>query len=83
MIVKALTEARADHDESRDQGFDFSKPFFNAATAAAYVDCPSVDAFRRWVKRHGVAVGHRGRRLVIARADLDRALGLAHRRKAS
>jgi hypothetical protein len=61
--------------------FDFSKPFFNTETAAAYVDSPSLDAFRKWIKREGIAVGHRRRRIVVARADLDRALGVAHRRK--
>lgn len=61
--------------------YDFTKPFFNTETATAYVDAPSVRAFRAWAKRHGVASGHRGRRLMFARVDLDRALGLAHRLK--
>ncbi|MEO8679251.1 MAG: hypothetical protein ABI665_09410 [Vicinamibacterales bacterium] len=59
--------------------YDFTKPYFNTQTAAAYVDSPSPEAFRKWLRRHGVPTGRYGRNLRVTRADLDRALGMAHR----
>lgn len=83
MTVKPLAQAGDHQDQPGGQGFDFSKPLFNTRTAAAYVDAPNAKAFRQWLHRRGIAVGHYGRELRIARVDLDRALGFAHRRKAS
>lgn len=82
--IQPLAQAPADADQSGQHPFDFSKPFFNTATAAAYVDCRGgADALRRWLKRKGIAVGHYGREIRVAKVDLDRALGVAHRRKVS
>jgi hypothetical protein len=35
---------------------------------------PSADAARMWARRHGVVPGHRGRRVLYARADVEAAL---------
>jgi hypothetical protein len=47
--------------------------------AAAYVRCPSREAFRKWARRHGVPFIYRGRVVLVARRDLDRVLGVTAR----
>lgn len=67
--------------------FDFSKPFFNTATAAAFTDSPSPNAFRMWAKRRGIPCGHKGRTVIYRKSDLELAMGfgklapLAHARR--
>lgn len=82
MSVQPRAERHADGDQGRHQSFDFTKPFFNTETAAAYVDSPSLAAFRMWLRRRGLATMRRGRRVLVARKDLDAAIGAAHRRGA-
>lgn len=78
--VKASAQRDADRDQVGDQGFDFRKPYFGTAAGAAYVDSPSPAAFRMWLRRHGIATMRRGRRVLVARRDLDAAIGASHRR---
>jgi len=53
-------------------------PFLNAESAARFLDfsdCKEpVEAFRAWAKRKGIVAGHRGSKLVYAKADLLRAV---------
>jgi hypothetical protein len=60
----------------------------HAADHVGYADALSADrekrrraerAFLAWATREGVPCGHRGRRPVYLPADLDEALGGAHR----
>ncbi len=57
-----------------------ASPWLTTLEAAAYVRClsrdgqPSRPAFRAWARRHGVVFIYRGRRVLVARADLDREL---------
>jgi hypothetical protein len=44
-----------------------------------YIDSPSPNAFRKWVKRHGVPHFRYGRELRFLRRDLDAALELQQR----
>ncbi len=67
-------------------------PWLSLEELAVYTRClkadgsPSLDGARMWAKRNGVIAGHRGRRVVYAKVDVDAALtgGLSvFRRKAS
>lgn len=59
-----------------------ASPWLETREAAAYTRCldragqPSRRAFRSWAKRHQIALIHRGRRVLVARVDLDQALGI-------
>ena len=60
----------------RGHEFSFRGPWFDTAEAAAYLHCPTREAFRKWSLRRGV-VGVRkgeGGQLLFAKADIDRAL---------
>ncbi len=57
---------------------DFSGPWFNAKTAAAYIPCASVKAWYEWRKSHGIIPRNNGS---VAKADLDRALRLRKPRR--
>lgn len=76
MPQRALEPSTSEpQDAQRDgdvagEAFDFSRPWFDLKTAAAYVGCRTVRAFYDWKKRHAI-VGS-GRR--VMRADLDRAM---------
>lgn len=76
----ATFQEPAGAQDAAHRAFDFSKPFFNTETAAAYVDSPNPEAFRAWLRRKGIAVARRGRRILVARVDLDRAIGVGHRK---
>lgn len=54
-------------------------PWMSTAEAAEYLRRPSAEALRKFLKRHGIATARVGRRVLVARADLDRAIGAAHR----
>lgn len=58
--------------------------WLTAEHAAEYLDygtdAKAVRAFREYARRHRIPTAHRGRRVLFARADLDRAIGAAHRR---
>lgn len=54
-------------------------PWLSALHAAEYLDCPSIQAFYMWYRRHRIVPAKRGRSLLFARADLDRAIGLRRR----
>lgn len=69
--VEPLAEADADRGQVRDRA---PHGWLNAKSAAAYLDFPSVRAFRRWAKRAGVVSGRRGRVLMFTRKDLDAAV---------
>ena len=60
-----------------DQAREFG-PFLNAESAARFLDFSDcrepVEAFRAWAKRKGICAGHRGSKLVYAKADLLRAV---------
>jgi hypothetical protein len=55
-------------------------PWLSVVELAIYIralkvdGAPSPDAARMWAKRHGVVPGHRGRRVLYARADVEAAL---------
>lgn len=51
--------------------FTFRGPWFRPAEAAAYIACPSVEAFAQWCRRHGIVRRQNGS---VAKADLDREL---------
>jgi len=51
--------------------FDFSGPWFDSRTAAAYIPCKSVKGFYEWCRRHFIVRRSNGS---VAKADLDRAL---------
>lgn len=59
-----------------------STTYLSARKAAEYVDAPSVEAFRKWVRRHAVPSLRYGRNLRFLRRDLDEALGNTRVRKA-
>lgn len=58
--------------------------WLTAESAAEYLDYgtdkKAVRAFREFARRNGVPTAHRGRRVLFARVDLDRAIGAGHRR---
>lgn len=61
--------------------FDFTKPWLRTDEAAAYVGYRgkhTLRSFYRFLQRTGVPTVRRFRVILVARADLDRALG-AHR----
>lgn len=49
--------------------------WMSSDAAARYLDFPSYKSFWEWQKRHGLASCRRGRRMLFAKADLDRAIG--------
>jgi hypothetical protein len=51
-----------------------STTYLSTPKAMVYVDSPSANAFRKWVKRHGVSHFRYGRELRFLRRDLDLAL---------
>ena len=57
-------------------GRTVNSPWMDTREAAEYVRCPSREAFRTWARRKGITFLKRGRALLVARADLDRALGV-------
>lgn len=63
--------------DTANPALDFRGPWFNSATAAAYLQISNADAFRKWAKRHSIVFLYRGRRVLVAKADLDRAIGAA------
>lgn len=72
--------AQADHHRDQITERDpFRGPWFSSATACAYLDSPTPDAFRKWAQRHGIQFRYRGRRVLVAKADLDRAIGAGPR----
>lgn len=74
--IQPFAEADTDRDQPVRQPSGFASVWLSAAEAAAYLRCPSVRAFYMWRKRHGIEARHRGARLLFARADLDRAIGV-------
>lgn len=65
--------------------FDFTKPFLLSEEAAAYLGYGGKTALRnlyRFIKDKGVPTQRRFRRLLIARRDLDAAIGAGHRKGA-
>jgi hypothetical protein len=65
---------------SRDQ---FAGPWFNTDRAARYLDKPTAEAFRKWAYRAGIAFSYCGGRILVAKADLDRAIASADERRRS
>lgn len=71
---------RAFHGPDRPREFGV---WLDSAHAADYLCCPSVHAFRMFVTRHNardpqpnpIVARRRGRTLLFARRDLDRAIG--------
>jgi hypothetical protein len=60
----------------------FASPWFSTTTACAYLDYTGRHALRslyRFLQRESIIPSHVGRRLRIAKADLDRALARARR----
>lgn len=51
--------------------FTFKGPWFSSREAAAYVTCPSLDAWYSWRRRHGIIPRGNGS---VAKKDLDREL---------
>jgi len=49
----------------------FAGPYFDAATAAAYIPCKTVKAWYAWRRRHGILARNNGS---VLKADLDRVL---------
>jgi enoyl-CoA hydratase/carnithine racemase len=70
--VHARTEAGDDVRQGKDEFFG---PWFSTRTAARYLDKPTVAAFRKWAYRHGIQFRFCGRRLLVAKRDLDLAIG--------
>lgn len=68
--------------EARD--FDFRGPWFRTDEAAAYLQYRGKHALRslyRFIARTGIPTSRRSPRCVlIAKADLDRAIGAGHRK---
>lgn len=60
-------------DDTR-QPFDFRGPWFTTAEGAAYIRSKSVPAFRLWLRRKHIVPRHRGTHILVAKADLDRAI---------
>lgn len=50
----------------------FKGPWFDCHTAARYVPCKSLKAWRQWRRRHGIVT--RGANGSVAKRDIDRAL---------
>lgn len=68
--LKNLTDALV-----TERSRDFTKPFLNTTTAAAFTDSPSPNAFRMWAKRRGIPCGHKGRTVIYRKSDLELAMG--------
>lgn len=49
----------------------FAGPWFDAATAAAYIPCKNVKSWYAWRRRHGIIARNNGS---VMKADLDRVL---------
>jgi hypothetical protein len=80
-VLQAVTpqsEQRTGALDAADQIEESFGPFLNAESAARFLDfsdCKEpVEAFRAWAKRKGIVAGHRGTKLVYAKADLVRAV---------
>lgn len=54
-------------------------PWLTTEEAREYLRRPTAEAVRKFIRRHGIATARVGRRVLVARADLDRAIGAAHR----
>jgi hypothetical protein len=65
--------------DAGDRAFNFSTPFFDSRTAAAYVPCKSVRAFYEFCRRHGIT---RRRNGAVAKVDIDRAMNRKRPRRA-
>lgn len=68
-------ESGAQADAPRHQAADHAtKVWLTVRHATEYLDFPSVNAFRLWARRHGVASARCGKSLRFARRDLDAAV---------
>lgn len=78
-------DPRAQVDDHRDELADQPRsPWLNTTQAAAYL-CytgkhPLLSVYK-FIERHGIVVRRDGRRLLLARADVDRALNGTHARE--
>ena len=78
--VHASTERDHDRDELRDQ---FRGPWLNTDDAATYLRYTGKHPLRsvyKFIARHNIVTRHDGRRLLLTKADVDRALDLGRRR---
>lgn len=80
--VQSVTEQSHDGDQIAQGPREFPSPWLSADEAAAYLRSPSRAAFYMWYRRHGLQPLRRGNRLLFARLDLDRAIGVVARRRA-
>lgn len=65
--------------------FTFVGPLFRTDEAASYLQYRGPNALRslyRFLKKKGVPTARRFRTVLIKKADLDRAIGVTHRRSA-
>lgn len=69
--IASTLEQPSRASDAPDQSFDFSRPWLDSKTAAAYVGNKSVKGFYDWCRRHFIVRRNNG---TVARADLDRAL---------
>lgn len=79
--IQPVTEQPHDGDQVAQGPREVHSPWLSAKEAAAYLRCPTVAAFYIWRRRHGIEARHRGKCLLFARLDLDRAIGVVARRR--
>lgn len=80
-------ESRAQRDTHADQigheAQQFDSPWLTSREACAYLRYAGkaqLVSLYRFLKAHGIATARRGGRLLIARRDLDRAIGARRQR---
>lgn len=76
--IEPRTERDADRDQIGHESKQLQSPWLNSREACVYLrysgKAPLVSLYR-FIKAHGIATARRGGRLLIARRDLERAIG--------
>lgn len=76
--IQAVAEAAHHPDKVRDYS---RQTYLDAREAADFLRFPTLDAFHSWQRRQRIPSFRVGKRkLLFARKDLERAIGVGHRR---
>lgn len=76
--VEPRAEGDTDRDQVRDHAQQFESPWLTSREACVYLRYAGkaqLVSLYRFLKAHGISTARRGGRLLIARRDLERAIG--------